>query len=184
MDKISEEDRLFFRQSMAEVTPLKTEAAAFSPKKPPPRRLRKDLKDAADVARDLPVSEAIELEVSQAGDVLRFSQPGVQPKWLLRLRRGALPVEAELDLHGATVDETRRRLGAFFAEAGARGLRCVRIIHGKGHRSTQVPVLKNKLNLWLRQIPQVLAFCSAPPGGGGTGAVLVLLKRPMSETCY
>ena len=177
MDKIDEEDRLFFRRSMADVTPLKAEAVALSPKKPPPRRLRNNIRDVADAPCDFPVSEAIELDVSMGGDVLHFSQPGVQPKWLLRLRRGELPVEAELDLHGATVEETRHRLGVFLTKASGRGLRCVRVIHGKGYRSTHTPVLKNKLNLWLRQIPHVLAFCSAPRGGGGTGAVLVLLKR-------
>lgn len=181
MDNISDEDRLLFRQSVGDVKPLKFEPAAPPRKKPSPWRLRKDARDGEDTPRANPFpagcSGPRELEIAEAGDVLRFSQPGVQPRRLLRLRRGELAVEAELDLHGATVEATRQRLGVFLAAADARGWRCVRIVHGKGHRSAQTPVLKNVLNLWLRQIPQVLAFCSAPPGGGGTGAVLVLLKR-------
>jgi DNA-nicking Smr family endonuclease len=177
VDQIDEEDRRLFRRSMGDVKPLQCEHAVLPRKKPSPWRLRKDGRDGVTVSSDLPVSDQLELEVAEAGDVLRFTRSGVQPKWLLRLRRGELRVETELDLHGATVEATRHRLGVFLADAGARGLRCVRIIHGKGYRSTQTPVLKNVLNLWLRQIPHVLAFCSAPPGGGGTGAVLVLLKR-------
>ena len=177
MDQIDEEDRLLFRRSMGDVKPLQCEQAALPRNKPSPWRLRKDARDGGQVSSDFPVSDQLELEVAEAGDVLRFSQAGVQPKWLLRLRRGEFAVEAELDLHGATVEETRRALAVFLTGATEQGLRCVRIVHGKGYRSAQTPVLKNVLNLWLRQIPQVLAFCSAPPGGGGTGAVLVLLKR-------
>ncbi|HLF98288.1 MAG TPA: Smr/MutS family protein [Methylococcaceae bacterium] len=199
MDKIDEEDRLLFRRSVGEVTPLQIEQAVLPRKKPSPWRLRKNTRDGEDALTEWPSgwaipsrppwgaphgnplladwSDQLELETAEAGDVLRYSQAGVQPKWLLRLRRGELPVEAELDLHGATVEKTRRGLVVFLTNAVTRGLRCVRIIHGKGYRSTQTPVLKNKLNLWLRQTPHVLAFCSAPPGGGGTGAVLVLLRR-------
>lgn len=162
---------------MSDVKPLKSEQAPPFLKKTSPRRPRRGALDAHLSGVDLPVSDELEVEISLAGDVLHFSRSGVQPKWLLRLRRGQFLAAAELDLHGCTVAQSRQKLGDFLAEAGAKELRCVRVIHGKGHRSTQHPVLKNKLNLWLRQIPEVLAFCSAPPAGGGAGAVLVLLKR-------
>ena len=69
-------------------------------------------------------------------------------------------------------------LAAFLDRCGHRGARCVHIIHGKGHGSSnQGPVLKNKVNAWLRQREEVLAFCSAQPKDGGTGAVYVLLRR-------
>ena len=83
----------------------------------------------------------------------------------------------ELDLHGMTVAEARPMLAEFIADSRQQRLRCVRIIHGKGFRSASAqPVLKGLVNNWLRQHDGVLAFCSARPADGGTGAVYVLLK--------
>ncbi|HEY5020231.1 MAG TPA: Smr/MutS family protein, partial [Steroidobacteraceae bacterium] len=98
---------------------------------------------------------------------------------LRRLRRGSYRVEAELDLHGMTGAEGALQLAHFLQHARARGLQCVRIIHGKGLRSGQRgPVLKNTVNTLLRRADPVLAFASARPAAGGTGATLVLLQRP------
>ena len=97
---------------------------------------------------------------------------------LRRLRRGQYRVEDEIDLHGLTVQEASEQLSAFLRAARARQLRCVRIIHGKGLRSgTRGPVLKNTVNALLRRCDPVLAFASARPVAGGTGAALVLLGR-------
>lgn len=111
------------------------------------------------------------------GDLLEFQRPGVQHRLMLRLRQGRLAVEGELDLHGQTAAQARRRLPQFLSQAQAAGLRCVCIVHGKGYRSPeQRPVLKTLLNNWLPQCPEVLAYCSALPKDGGTGAVYVLLR--------
>ena len=113
----------------------------------------------------------------EAGDELIFSRPGIQRSVLRKLRRGQPGIEKELDLHGLTVDEARTALASFLHNCKAQGIRCARIIHGKGHSSHQQrPVLKGKINSWLRQKDEVLAFCSARPIDGGTGAVYVLLK--------
>ena len=96
---------------------------------------------------------------------------------LKKLRKGYFSIEAELDLHGLTSREAKQHFSDFLRNCTERCLRCVHIIHGKGYRSfNNTPVLKNKLNIWLKHYPAVLAFCSANPADGGTGAVYILLK--------
>jgi DNA-nicking Smr family endonuclease len=112
-----------------------------------------------------------------AVETLYFARTGLQQRLLQRLRRGQLPNEAELDLHGLTITEAQHQLARFLFYCLERGLRTVRIIHGKGYGSReQAPVLKSRVNHWLRDQPQVLAFCSSRPDQGGTGAVNVLLR--------
>jgi DNA-nicking Smr family endonuclease len=112
-----------------------------------------------------------------AGESLYFARPGLQQRLLQRLRRGQLPSEAELDLHGLTVAEAHYAITRFLSSCGEQGIRSVRIIHGKGYGSRErAPVLKSRLNHWLRERPEVLAFCSSRPDQGGTGAVNVLLR--------
>jgi len=110
-------------------------------------------------------------------DELLFSRSGLQHKVLRKLRRGQYAIGAELDLHGCTVVEARNLLVAFLNSCRHEQIRCVRIIHGKGNRSLQrQPILKGKVNYWLQQRDEVLAFCSARPVDGGAGAIYVLLK--------
>ncbi len=83
----------------------------------------------------------------------------------------------ELDLHGLTARHAHSTLELFFRDCHRRRVRCVHIIHGKGYGSEdRQPVLKQKLNLWLRQRHDVMAFCSATSRDGGTGAAYVLLR--------
>jgi DNA-nicking Smr family endonuclease len=117
-------------------------------------------------------------EEIQPGDVLSYSVPGLQKNTLRKLRRGEYRREVELDLHGMTTKIARQAVNELLAEADSEGWRCIKIVHGKGLRSSnQGPVLKSRVNTWLRQCAQVLAFCSAPPADGGTGVVYVLLRR-------
>ena len=96
---------------------------------------------------------------------------------LKKLRQGKNPIEHSLDLHGLTVVEARKELLGFFDECKASGLRHAIIIHGKGFRSKDRPVIKPMVNRWLRATDNVLAFHSAQPKDGGNGAVYVLLKK-------
>jgi len=96
---------------------------------------------------------------------------------LRKLRRGGWPVQDKLDLHGNNSDAARKLLQEFLYAAIQRGSRCVLVIHGKGLNSRGGEAVLRKLTrYWLTQLPQVLAFCNAPPGEGGAGATLVLLK--------
>lgn len=144
------------------------------PPRPEPAQARRDeLRVISSLLADTPSMSDFE-----TGNELVFARPGVQRAVLRRLRRGEYTVEAELDLHGATVAVAQTALADFLHEAVERRLRCVRVVHGKGLRSpNKEPVLKHKTDRWLRRRDEVLAFCSARPHDGGTGAVYVLLKK-------
>jgi len=114
----------------------------------------------------------------EVGDELLFSRNGVQNSVMRKLRRGQYRSEAELDLHRLTAVQAHQALTSFILHCQRRHLRCVRIIHGKGLGSKdQRPVLKGRVNQWLRQWDDVLAFCSARPCDGGSGATYVLLRK-------
>lgn len=114
----------------------------------------------------------------ETGEELSYRAPGLAESVYRKLRRGRIAVEEEIDLHGLSVPEAKTYLHEFIVAAQARGLRCVRVIHGKGKRSGQRgPVLKGKVDRWLRRWSEVLAFCSARHHDGGTGAVYVLLGK-------
>lgn len=134
-------------------------------------------RDAREVIASL-LSDGPETMEVETGEELWFSRPGLSHTTLRKLRRGQYAIEAELDLHGQTVEEAREQVASFLRETSDEGRRCVRIVHGKGLSSlARIPILKNKVNGWLRQKEEVLAFCSARPADGGTGAVYVLLRR-------
>lgn len=117
-------------------------------------------------------------EIIDSNDELLFAAPGVQLRLLKRLRQGHVPWEAGLDLHGYTVEQARDELSTFIHDASRQQLRAVIVIHGKAFTQPGQPaLLKSCVNDWLRQLGPVLAFCSAQPKDGGTGAVYVLLKR-------
>lgn len=162
---------------LADVTPLpKPKQAALKRPRPAPipfQRLRDERKALADSLSDAePWSEGWE-----TGEELIYLRPGIAPQMLKKLRRGHWVLQEEIDLHGLTVAEARPLLAEFLAHCKRRGLRCVRIIHGKGLRSkNREPVLKKKVANWLAQRDEVLAFCQARAADGGGGAVVVLLK--------
>jgi DNA-nicking Smr family endonuclease len=100
---------------------------------------------------------------------------------LRRLRRGSMPIDARLDLHGMTVPQARAQLEAFLRATRSRGERCVLVIHGKGEHSPQGSgVLRGEISTWLSQSAtgeHVAAFATARGTDGGEGAVYVLLRR-------
>jgi DNA-nicking Smr family endonuclease len=134
----------------------------------------------ADEAQALASSLSDELDVSTLLDTdadLAFRREGVGSDVLSRLRRGHWSVQRHLDLHGMTRDVAREALAQFIRHAERDGLRCVRVVHGKGHGSPgREPVLKGKVRSWLVQKSEVIAFAQAPAPDGGHGAVLVLLR--------
>ena len=173
----SEEDRMLFRDSMRGVKPLhaKKKAAARKPK-PPPRARFSDAEKRAVLEESL----KFDLATNEAftGEDLWYAKPGVQLALMRKLRRGQFSARAELDLHGLRSEDARAAVAEFLYEAGQRGWRCVRVIHGKGLGSgPKGPVIKQKLGGWLRQRKEVLAFCSARPVDGGSGALYVLLGK-------
>ncbi len=167
-------DDELFREAFQDIEPLEKSRAEPYKRKLPPRPLNLPVGDEDEEERDQYSEQEIE-----TGDVLDFARPGIQQRVMHDLRRGYLEIGAELDLHGLTVRYAREDLNRFLAACLERGVRCARIIHGKGYGSEgKQPVLKQKLNLWLRQREDVLAFTSAPRHDGGTGAAYVLLRNP------
>lgn len=169
------EEIAVFREAVGDVAPLEHDRVVLARRRPPPvpRQTRR--------AVETVLIEAIEGRYDGAeletGDELLYVAPGLQHSLLRQLRRGRYALQGELDLHGLTAAEARLAVAEFLNDARARGKRCLRIVHGKGKGSHQrQPVLKNKVNIWLRHRGDVLAFCSAPGVDGGTGAVYVLLR--------
>jgi DNA-nicking Smr family endonuclease len=162
--QLSEADLALFREAMRDVRPLSSEPTAPPRPSRPPRRAR---------ARRL--DEALSLDLGSSAETESFARPGLQRGVLRKLRRGHYRVEAEIDLHGLTAREASLELQAFLGATLRRGLRCVRVIHGKGLRSERGPVLKPIVVRLLQQVPAVTAFAPAPREAGGSGALHVLL---------
>lgn len=165
-----------FRKTVGKIRPVKQDK--IPPHRPPRKPVpEQTLREHQEIMSNL-LSDEFEPAEIETGDELLFTRPGLQHSVIRKLRRGQYAIEAELDLHGATVVQAREAVLSFLKNATDQDKRVVRIIHGKGNTSEgKLPVLKGKVNAWLRQKKEVLAFCSARPNDGGTGAVYVLLKR-------
>ncbi len=172
---LSDDDTALFRSAVAGVRRIESERPAVAPARPPARRRPRPV---ADAVSDALMPDGVGEAVPALGDRQFFARSGVQQRLLRRLARGQVRVDEELDLHGLRVDDARDALARFLEECRRRAWRCVRVVTGKGLGSRgAAPVLKAQVDRWLRLRPEVLAFCSAPPRDGGTGAVLVLLRR-------
>ena len=168
-DDQHEDDETTFRAAMRGVKPIAPARKDPYRRRPRPEPLNLPVGDeASDDFADLAI---------ETGDFLEFRRPGIQNRVFRDLQRGVIEAEGTLDLHGLRVREAKPALVRFLNHSLATGRRCVRIVHGKGRRSDgQQPVLKQKINQWLRQKDEVLAFVSAPRWDGGSGAVYVLLS--------
>ena len=174
MRKPAEEDTRLFREAMRGVRPLDHPPRVTHRRKPKPKARFRRRDEVEVLAASLELSES-QLDV-ETGESLNFRRPGVQDTVLRKLRRGQYRIESEIDLHGLTLREAKAELRVFLARAIARQLRCVRIVHGKGLGSgPRGPVLKHAVNGLLQRTDRVVAFCSARPVDGGTGAIYVLL---------
>lgn len=166
-----------FRTAMRDVVPLdRVRRVEPTHPRPAPLPLQR-LRDEREVLAESLVSRASPDTGLATGEELVFVRDGVPTDVLRKLRRGKWVIQDEFDLHGLTAAEARPATAAFLQECRQRGIRCVRIIHGKGLRShNRMPVLKRKLGHWLVVRDEVLAFCEARPADGGSGAVVVLLR--------
>jgi len=169
------EESTLFREAMRDVKPIAQRARAPVTRRKPPARA---LFTAADRAQVLIESlQGLDGDFSDTGDEISFRRDGVQDGVMRKLKRGEYRVEEVCDLHGLRVEEAKAVLREFLAEALARRMRCVRIIHGKGKGSgPRGPVIKTAVNMILRKTAPVLAFTSARRVDGGTGAINVLLS--------
>jgi DNA-nicking Smr family endonuclease len=165
-----------FVKAAGVVQPLVDKRRAQLKKEPPqpvPVQQQRDEQSA------LQESMSDEFDVSTLLDTdedLSFRRPGIGPDVTRKLRQGHWSIQRQLDLHGLRSDEARERLSQFIREAQKHGIRCVRVVHGKGLGSPgKTPVLKSRVHGWLVQKNEVLAFVQAKPADGGAGALVVLL---------
>ena len=113
----------------------------------------------------------------EPNEVVEYRRPGVQPLIIKKLKRGEY-IEADfIDLHGKTLDQAYEAVMRFIGFAKQHEFRCILIIHGKGVNAKPKALIKSHVVHWLKQIPEVLAFHSAPEWKGGTGAVMIILKK-------
>ena len=170
------EDAELFRRQMSDARPLRHDAV------PPPRSRPRPKARFARSDEENALHETLEADSGamefESGQSLSFARPSVGRRNFRKLARGNFSVQSEIDLHGLTVAEARTVLGDFIENSVEQGHRCVRVIHGKGLGSgDRGPILKAKVDNWLRKWDAVLAFISARQVDGGTGAVYVLLKK-------
>ncbi len=173
----SPEDKDLFRANLSNVTPITPHGRMVpSPARPPPIPLSR-MRDEREVIYESLYDPIRWDEDTETGEELSFVRPGLSRQILRRLRRGEWVTQAELDLHGLTKIEAKIEMVNFLFECKRRGIRCIRIIHGKGLGSkNREPVLKIHVRHWLMQRDEVMAFVQARPVDGGGGAVMVLLK--------
>ena len=175
--KRREAERNLFALAVGEVQPLPDRKQARLPKPPAEPVARQFQQDEQAALRDS-LSDGFDVStLLDTDEALSFRRPGIGPDVTRKLRKGDWAIQREIDLHGLRSDEARVALAEFIRLSHRQGLRCVRVVHGKGLGSPgKMPVLKNKVHSWLVQKNQVLAFVQAKPAEGGAGALVVLLK--------
>ena len=171
---ISKYDRQVFAEATRDVKRLRSRNTVPLPKsRPKPQARFSRAENAATLEASLTDDDA-----APAAEEIAYRRPQLSERTFRDLRRGRFSIDAEIDLHGLRQGEAKVALHDFIAECRARGLRCVRVIHGKGARSgADGPVLKASVQVWLAQWDDVLAYVSARRRDGGSGAVYVLLQR-------
>lgn len=169
-------DSDLFRDAIGPVRPLRQPAAPPPQRPRPAPRARQFELDEARV-RDELLTHSYDLGLIELGDELHYLKVGQPDSLLRKLRRGQFSIRAEIDLHEMSVAVARVAITDFLSDAIRNHEWCVRIVHGKGLRSRSGPVIKGLTDQMLRRRDDVLAFSSALPNQGGTGAVLVLLQR-------
>ena len=170
-------EQSLFATAVGPVVPLKKRAAPVLPRARPLAIARQRQRDEAAALAES-ISDAFDVEsLLETDDALSFRRRGVGLDVVRKLRRGVWALQDEIDLHGLRTDAARERVTAFLRDSARAGLRCVRVVHGKGLGSPgREPVLKAKVKSWLVQRSEVLAFAHARPADGGHGALVVLLK--------
>lgn len=170
----SNEEVDLFRSSIGEVKRIETDIVVLKPAiKPKPYPSKKIVEKINPLKKNV----LNEIDTLYQEDTMSYISPGLQKNILKKMRKGRFGIDADIDLHGLSSREAMHHLINFLHHCVEAGYRCVHIVHGKGYHSpANQPILKNDINMWLRQHQDVLAFCSAPAQEGGAGALYVLLQ--------
>lgn len=178
------EEAQYFLEAMSDVEPLKDPKKKITlspdinirPSHPAPDEELEAMAHLSDLVRG-----AAEMDIRFSDEYIEGCFRGIDRKLMERLKKGQFPVQDYIDLHGLTKHEAEVKIQNFLRESYRLGLRCVLVVHGRGLNSeNHIPVLKERLPVWLSRGPVkkiVLAFSTAMPYDGGTGAIYILLKR-------
>ncbi len=168
-----------FKDAMGDVTPLKTQPRVILNKRHRDLQSTLNRREAAtaETAKDSNHLSDDYVEMVDPQEALSYRSNGLQDGVFRKLRKGKYQLDARLDLHRKTVDQARTEVFGFIDDAKKYDLRTLIILHGKGEKEAKPALLKSWINKWLRELEDVLAFCSAQQFDGGTGAVYVMLKK-------
>lgn len=188
---LSEEDITLFRSHMQGVQPLvQAELVATSTPQPAATDLQTSSKYVPDsTAKSAFTRPYLTQELYQTTDsdaYLSFCRPNFDKKCFKQLQHGKLSILRSLDLHGMQRGEASEAVTNFIQDLVTsrrfvQPLRCARIVHGKGGKMGEAPIMKSFINIWLPEFNDLMAFCSALPRDGGTGAVSILIKTKPFE---
>lgn len=171
-----EDDKALFRKLYGNITRIEHDRKNLW-KKPPGPKPRQKTVATGDWPEALSPYPEIQIDTGHQTENHTYRAGGIQNTLMQKLKKGKLPIEAVLDLHGMTREMALDALQQYIARCQQQGLKYIQIIHGKGYRSESgKPVLKPAVAHWLRQMGAVLAYCPALPRDGGEGALYVLLK--------
>lgn len=175
-----EDDFAAFQEAMQGVTPLKKSKKITPPPTPhqKPVSIKKHKLHQPEADAIVYLSDRYPTTVG-AESMLKFHRPSLPHSLLKKLRKGQFTMQATLDLHGYSITDAKTTLCHFLNQQCLLGHRYILVIHGKGSAKGEAPILKNLVNYWLTQLPEVLAFCSALPHQGGSGALYVWLRNTL-----
>ena len=173
--QLTADERRLWAQAMRDAMPLDGRATlppVPPPPAPPPPAAKGKPADPPAPRRQAPPPKPAARALDQAGPV------DLDRRTWQRLRRGRVPIEGRLDLHGLTQSEAHHRLNLFLGRMQLHGARCILIITGRGERNGGI--LRRMTPRWLEESPnrdRIVTYASAQPQHGGEGALYVLLKR-------
>lgn len=177
-DSLSDEDKALFRHIMHTVKPLIGNKKVKLTKELPQTKLKHSTSKILHSTSTPQLSLSNHYpEVVHPDSILSYCKQSIPRRRLIQLKTGKIAWQARLDLHGLRPDAAQDALCKFIEQQSLLANRCLLIIHGKGSPQGEAPILKNLVNYWLQQIPQILAFHSALARDGGSGALYVLLQR-------
>ncbi len=165
---------------MSGTRPRPPENKAPSKPAPPPTRLKR-MRTTETLTRESEplISRNVSIdETSEESSEIVFARSGLSRKSLKRLKKGEYDYQAVLDMHGLRGHDVAPALERFLSEAKEYGYQCILTIYGKGFHSTDGKgVVRPTIIFWMKKHPEILAFCSAQPRHGGTGAAYILLRE-------
>lgn len=169
-----------FSRAMQGVKPLEGKGRDITPDTTKPDMPHTEPDNSLDILNKL-VNGHVEFDIEYSDEYIQGFVHGINSKTFRTLKTGNLSIQAHLDLHGLNILQARIKLLNFMREQYINSKKCLLLIPGRGRNSPMgTPVLRNEVQSWLTREPLkriVLAFCSAQPRHGGTGALYVLLRN-------